>query len=290
MTAGSDRLTGALLVAVSATSFGVMPVLTKLVYDDGAEPVGVLSVRFTVAGALLLVLAAATGQHLPRGRRLLSLVVLGGVGYVIESLAYFVALTTTPAGLVALLLYLYPAIVVLLGVAFLRERPRPVTVGALVAAVTGTVLTIGPVPSGQGLGVLLGLGAAVSYAIYIVVGSRLIRGLGPIAVAAVVMSSAGVVYDGIALVTRPQLPSSGSAWLALLTVAGVCTVVATSTFFAGLARLGPSDSAVLSTLEPVVSVGLAALVLGERLAPLQAAGGTLVLAAVVVLARRGSVR
>jgi drug/metabolite transporter (DMT)-like permease len=68
----------------------------------------------------------------------------------------------------------------------------------------------------------------------------------------------------------------------------VCTVVAVTTFFGALALLGPSDTAVVSTVEPVVSVAVAGLVLGERLSPLQVAGGAVVLLAVATLARLGA--
>jgi drug/metabolite transporter (DMT)-like permease len=65
------------------------------------------------------------------------------------------------------------------------------------------------------------------------------------------------------------------------------------TFFAGLARVGPSAAAILSVFEPVVTVALAAAAFGESLAPVQFAGGALVLAAVVVMqwpVRRASPR
>jgi drug/metabolite transporter (DMT)-like permease len=70
-------------------------------------------------------------------------------------------------------------------------------------------------------------------------------------------------------------------------IALVSTVVAVSAFFAGLRRVGPSEAAILSTFEPPVTVALAFLVLGERLTPVQLAGGALVLAAVIVLQLRG---
>ena len=81
------------------------------------------------------------------------------------------------------------------------------------------------------------------------------------------------------------LPGRASAWLALVGVALVGTVVAVSAFFAALERLGPSDTAVVSTVEPVVALSAAAVVLGERLGPVQVAGGVLVLLAVLALAR-----
>lgn len=280
-----DRATGVALAVTSAVGFGVMPVLTKVVYDDGVGPFGVLSVRFSVAAVLLLALALVRGERLPRGRQLGVLALLGGVGYVVESLCYFSALSRISAGLTALLLYLYPALVVVLSAVLLRHRPSRTATVCVVIATAGTALTIGPVAGGRPVGVLLGLAAAASYALYIVLSSRAIAGVGPLATSAVVMGSCGLVYDALALATHARLPHSGQAWAAEAGVAVLGTVVAVAAFFGALALLGPSDTAVLSTVEPVVSVAAAALALGERLTPVQVAGGVLVLAAVVVLAR-----
>ena len=278
------RLLGVGLALTSAASFGVMPVLAKVAYDDGAEPIGVLAVRFAIAAGLLLALARLRREPLPRGRAAGTLLGLGAVGYVGMSLCYFFALERISAGLTALLLYFYPALVVVLGALLLRNRPRPGALACVAVATVGTVLTIGPVGGGQTVGVLLGLGSALVYATYILVSSR-VHGVGPFATAATVMSAGAVVIGALAAVTRPQLPSAPEAWLALLGVALVGGVLAVSTFFAALALLGPTDTAVVSTVEPVVSIGVAALVLGERLGPVQVAGGAVVLAAVAVLAR-----
>ena len=278
------RLLGVGLALTSAASFGVMPVLAKVAYDDGAEPIGVLSVRFALAAVVLLVLARARREALPRGRAAGTLVALGAVGYVGMSLCYFFALERISAGLTALLLYFYPALVVVLGAVFLRSRPRPAALACVAFATIGTVLTIGPVQGGQGLGVLLGLGSALVYASYILLSSR-VHGVGPFATAATVMSAGAVVMGLLALLTQPQLPSAPQAWLALAGVALVGGVLAVATFFAALRLLGPTDTAVVSTVEPVISIGVAAVVLGERLGPVQVAGGVVVLAAVAVLAR-----
>lgn len=285
----SPRLLGVVLALTSATAFGVMPVLTKVVYEDGAEPVGVLAVRFWLAALVLLGLARLRGEALPRGRRLTALLLLGGVGYVAQSLSFFFALERISAGLTTLLLYFYPAVVVVLSAVLLRDRPRRLAVVCVVAATVGTALTIGPVGSGQVVGVALGLASALAYSLYILGNSR-VRGVGPFATAATVMGACAVVYGTLALVTRPQLPSAASAWVALVGVALIGTVVAVTAFFGALALLGPSDTSVVSTVEPVVSVGVAALVLGEVLSPLQLSGGVLVLIAVGVLARVGSSR
>ena len=278
------RVLGIVLALTSAASFGVMPVLTKVVYDDGAEPVGVLAVRFAIAAVVLQVLARTRREVRPTGRTLALLAGLGGIGYVGQALCYFFALERISAGLTSLLLYVYPALVVVLGAVVLRDRPRPLAVGCVVVATLGTALTIGPVAGGQSSGVLLGLAAALVYAVYILVSSR-VTGVGPFATAAWVLTASAVVMGVLALATGPRLPSSATAWLALVGVALIGTVVAVTTFFAALALLGPSDTAVVSTVEPVVSIAVAGLVLGERLGSLQLAGGVVVLLAVGVLAR-----
>lgn len=262
-----------------------MPVLTKVAYDDGASVAGVLSVRFTLAALLLFGLARWRGEALPRGRQAVHLFLLGAVGYVVESACYFAALTRISAGLTALLLYAYPALVVLLTAVLARRGPGRVPLACVLVASAGTALTIGPVAGGQWTGVLLGLAAAVSYATYIVVSARAVAGVGPFATAAVVMGGAGLVYDGYALSTGAALPSSAGAWWAVLGVALLGTVVAVAAFFWALALLGPADTAVISTFEPVVSVVAGAVLLGESLTLVQLGGGALVLAAVAVLAR-----
>lgn len=272
----------------SAAGFGVMPVLTKVAYDDGASVAGVLAVRFSTASIVLFALARWRGERLPRGRQAGHLFLLGAVGYVVESLCYFAALKRISAGLTALLLYAYPALVVLLTAALTRRAPTRLSTACVLAATAGTALTIGPVAGGQVTGVVLGLAAAVSYSLYIVLSARAVGGVGPFATSAVVMGGAGLVYDGGALATHAALPSSVGAWFAVAGVTFLGTVVAVSAFFWALDLLGPADTAVISTFEPVVSVAAGAIALGEALRPVQLAGGATVLIAVAVLARSPS--
>jgi drug/metabolite transporter (DMT)-like permease len=283
--AAASRWSGVLLIAISAAAFGTLAIFARLAYASGADPMTVLLLRFTLAGAVLVGLMLARGARWPRGRVLLGLALMGGAGYIGQSMAYFFALTAASAGLVALLLYLYPALVTLLSVLALGERLTPVKLGAIVVALAGTALTIGPAQGGRPLGIALALAAALIYSVYIVVGSRILPHAGPLPATAVIITSAGVVCTGIVGVRGAHLPQTPLGWIAVVAIALISTVVAVLTFFAGLARVGPSSAATLSTLEPAVTVTLAALVLHETIGPLQLAGGALILAAVVTLAR-----
>lgn len=286
----TPRTTGVALVAVSAASFGAMAIFARLAYEGGADVTAVLFLRFAIAAPCMAVLLKVRGLVWPRGRLLAGLVAMGAVGYVGQSLSYFTALTMASASLVALLLYAYPAIVTVLSVVVLGTRLTPVRGAALALALAGTALIVGPEISGRPLGVFLGMAAAVIYSVYILVGARLTPAAGAVPSSAVIVAAAAAVYAVIVAVQQPSFPSTFGSWAAVIAIALVSTVVAITTFFAGMERLGATDASTLSTLEPVVTVGLAWLVLDESLSVAQLAGAVLVLATVVVLARSPGAR
>lgn len=281
----TQRHIGLLLIAISAASFGVMPILARFAYAAGADPVTTLWLRFGIAAVVMTALMLVRRMPFPRGRVLLWLVLMGTVGYAGVSLAYFTALTMASAGLVALLLYLYPALVMVLSVVFLREHLSRLNVGVLLLALPGTALTTGFVGGARALGILLAIAAALLYAIYILVGSHIVHQAGSMASSTIVIISAATSYSGILLIHGPALPQSLPGWAAVGALALVSTVLAFVTFFAGLKLVGPITASTLSTLEPVVTVGLAAVVLSETMGLLQLCGGTLILLAAITLIR-----
>ena len=198
--------------------------------------------------------------------------------------------------MVALLLYTYPAFVTVAALALGRAEPSLRIGVALTVASAGLVLVL--LAAGTGAfdlpGALLALGASLTYTTYILVSDRIVGEVDPFALALLVLTGATASFTVAGLVTGSlDLALSGEAWLWLILIALVSTVVAVSAFFAGLRRVGPSEAAILSTFEPPVTVALAFLVLGERLTPAQLLGGALVLAAVVLLqmpARRRAAR
>jgi len=281
----SSRTVGVLLIAVSAASFGAMAIFARLAYDGGADVTAVLFLRFALAAPCMAVLLRLRHLSWPRGRTLAGLAAMGALGYVGQSLSFFTALTMASASLVALLLYLYPVMVTVLSTVVLGAPLTARKAAALAVAMVGTALTIGPDLSGRPLGIALGASAAVIYSVYILAGSRLTPRAGALPSSAVVVAAAAAVYAVVVLVQRPAFPATAGGWAAVAAIALVSTVVAITTFFAGLARLGAADASTLSTLEPVVTVALAAVVLDERMSAVQLAGGVLILLAVVLLAR-----
>jgi drug/metabolite transporter (DMT)-like permease len=282
-----DRLVGVALIVVSASSFGAMAIFARLAYEAGTDPITILFLRFTIAAVFMVTVMAVKGIAFPRGRTLMNLSLMGSLGYVGFSLAFFTALTMAPAGLVAILLYLYPAFVTILATIFLK---KPVTIFKFVAlsmTFAGTILIIGlDSGDGQAFGIVLGITAAILYSIYIVVGSKVILNAGAFPASTVVIISAGVIFSGVVAVKGAHFTATATGWIAVFAIALVSTALAIVTFFAGLKKIEPAIASMISTLEPVVTVSLAVIVLGETVSIPKIFGGIMILVAVVLLAKR----
>jgi drug/metabolite transporter (DMT)-like permease len=274
------------MCAGSAASFGAMGIFGKLAYDAGVGVLTLLFVRFILAA---LILAAANGARrpaLPR-RLVLTGLGLGAIGYAAQSGLFFSALTRIDAGLCVLALYIYPSLVTLGAVALGRDRLDRVRAASLLLAFAGLVLLlfVGNPADVDALGVALSLGAAVAYTGYILISDTVVSDrVDPLALSGFVCTGAAASFALAAAVSgEVSFTFDTVGWLWLGAIAIVSTVLAIVLFFGGLARVGPSRASITSTIEPLVTVVLAAIVFGEALTPTQLAGGALVLGSVVML-------
>jgi drug/metabolite transporter (DMT)-like permease len=279
-----SRLLGMILVIISAATYGTLAIIGRYAYTAGIDVLTLLFLRFSLSAVVMGLLLAIRRERVPRGVTLIQLVGMGALGYVGQAFSYFTALKYASAGLVALLLYLYPVFVTILSALWLRERITGSRLVALGLALTGTALMVGPA-GGQFVGVLWAIAAAVVYSLYIMMATRVMKVGSAIQSSTVILSSAGLVFGVLMMVSGPRLPATDGGWLAVLAIVLVATVIPIVTFLAGLERVGPTNAAMLSTLEPAVTVLLAAVLLGESLRPVTLVGGSLVLTAVLLLAR-----
>ncbi len=264
-----------------------MAIFGKYAYDENVGLGDLLLLRFAIAAVLLLVVARATGALRGLSRRSIAAgLAMGGIGYATQSGLFFGALERMDASLLALILYAYPVLVMLGAVALGRERATVRRTVALLVASAGTVFVLGGAASGSldPLGTAMGFGAAIAYTVYILAGDRIGLRMPPLALAALVCTGATFTF-GMASAVRggPKLDFGAAGWGWVTAIAVVSTVAAILMFFAGMARVGPSTASILSTLEPVVTVALAAAAFHESLGLIQLAGGALVLSAAAVV-------
>lgn len=143
-----NRLTGIFLIIISAASFGTLAIFGRFAYAEGMDTFTVLFLRLGLSASFMVLMLILRKEPFPRGRVLAQLIGMGGLGYGLQSFLYMTAIKYASAGLVALLLYLYPFFVAILSMIFLNEKPTRVKAIALLLALVGAALTVGPV-SGQ---------------------------------------------------------------------------------------------------------------------------------------------
>ena len=285
--AAARRWQGVLLVAISAAGFASIGLFARVAAASGASLLTVLALRFVLAGILLALVLRHRRLAWPRGRALAGLVLLGALGYTAQSFCFFSALNHLTVGLAVLLLYLHPALVLLAGAALGRQRLTPRKAALAAASFAGILLTVRGDLAGTPVGLAFGIGAALIYTNYILVGEHLTPRTGVIPAATVIVLSAAVMFCLGTLVEGVRWPGTTGGWLAVAGIAVLGTALATVTFFAGVQRIGAGDAATLSTLEPVVALVLAFVFLGEQLGAVQLAGALLVIASAALLGRSG---
>jgi drug/metabolite transporter (DMT)-like permease len=279
-----NRIIGILLIAVSAASFGTFASLGRYAFANGIDIYTLLFLRFSISAILIGTLLILRHESLPRGRTLLQLIGMGAIGYVGQSFAYLTAIRYASAGLVALLLYLYPVFVALLSSLFLHEKITRTKALVLGLALTGTALSVGP-EGGQIAGILLALLAAIIYSFYIIAGTHVMQKVSALQSSTIIFASAGIVYGMLTAINGPHLPTSSSGWWIMVGIIILATIIPVVTFLAGLQRIGPTNASMLSTIEPVVTVFLGAVLFQEALKPITLLGGCMILAAVILLTR-----
>ena len=293
MAADRARWKGYGLALLAATLWASLSILGKLAYRYQAHPLTVVTLRaalafFTLAGLL----AVARPDRLRITRRDLPFLALyGGLGVGLNYGSYFYALSYTTVAVAIILLYTYPAIVVLLA-ALLGEEPLSRAKGvALVLTFGGCFLVAqGYDPAALRLnlaGVAWGLLGGFGAAMYGLLGKRALArhatetallyalGFGGLALA---------LWRGPALVEAVHYPPG--LWAILLAMAWLPTLVGYGSFLTALHYVEAGRASITATVEPVLATALSYLFLGETLEPLQGVGGLLVLAGVVLIQLR----
>jgi drug/metabolite transporter (DMT)-like permease len=281
-----QKIYGFGLVLISAVAFGAMPIFARFAYAAGSDPISLLFFRFLIGALCMVALLLIKGASFPRGRVLMILVLMGMLGYAGQSFCYFTALTLIPAGLVAILLYLYPIMVMILSVLFFKEKVSAGKLLALILALSGTVLVIGVQIGGSPVGIAWGLGAAMIYSLYIVTGATVLRGTEPLTASMVIMAGAAFSLALMTFVQGIHLPRTASGWIWVICIGVLCTAIAISLFFGGMKVIGAVDASLVSTFEPVTTVVLAFALLEEGIGAFQLVGMGLILSAATLLALR----
>jgi drug/metabolite transporter (DMT)-like permease len=290
----SQTWQGPLFAVAGAVAFSGKAIIVKLAYRHGVDAITLITLRMLVALPFFLVMVWWSGRGRPplTWRERGTVVLLGFLGYYLASVLDFLGLQYISASLERLILYLSPAVVLLLSWALFGQRARARQWWAMAVAYAGLILVFGHEVQLGGSAVWVGgalvFGSTVSYAFYLIYSGASVRQIG----SARLTGWASSVASGLCLAQFALVRPLSSlldwpapvGWLSLLN-GTVCTVLPVWLVMRAIEIMGPARTSQFGMIGPVSTLALGVLLLGEPFTVWVAGGSLCVLAGVTLLAR-----
>lgn len=258
---------------ITGITYGLNPLFAMPLIAAGAAIGSILFFRYGFAVLLLGLFLLLKGESFRITLRQAGVLLVLGLLYTSSSLLLFEAYNYIASGLATTLVFLYPVLVAIIMV-FLKVVPSwPVWlsigvtfIGVLIMTHSDASQTVDPA------GVLLSLGSALVYALFIVIinRSKTIKGISNSLLTFYTLVVGATVFIGIVLATGVPLTAGihgPVAWLSLIGLAVLPTIVSTATLAVATRNIGATKASVLGVFEPITAILVGTLAFGEPLTP-----------------------
>lgn len=282
----SPRLRGTIEISIGSVGFGFLGIFGKMAFQSGLSVGEFLSYRFTLAGLLIWIFLLLFRPQWVRlkPRQIFIAAMLGIFGYALFSTLYFKAIEGVSITLAALLLYTYPFWVNVFSHFFTHEKISAKEAACLAAACGGLLLLLwGHLEVHNFWAIFAGLGAGISYAIYVLLSGRLQKDVRPISSSLYVITFGAIA---LSLFHHPHFetikdltPIQASS---IFGIAIISTIIPLTMELAALQKLKSSEVALLMMIEPITAVLLGTWIYHETLSGRQLCGALVIAVALIV--------
>jgi drug/metabolite transporter (DMT)-like permease len=284
----------AALAALSGSALvGVMPLMARVLYDDGLSAPSMLFWRYAIA--LVALCAAARAMRIGLGAAWRSgawrILLLGGTLGAVQTLCFWESLKTLETSIAVLLFYTYPAVTLVLDRVLFAQPIRPLAVACILVILLGAGLITAPGLQGGTIdlrGLFWAIPSPLVYAFYLAINSRLLRHYPPLIGATGLFGGMAVTFGIMVLLLGLEMPTTPATWAVLVFIGLGPGALTMSLFAFSVPRLGASSFAILANAELVTVVLIGILLLGEAVTPGRAIGALLIVAGILTygLSRR----
>lgn len=287
-----DRSTfrATLLILVSACSFGSLTTIVVFITRAGLPLLPAMFWRYLVAAIILFALISRNQRVAVTARQKWRLMVVGAVAQPAIKYLSLYALNYISVGSLGFLFYTYPAWLTILSAVRGDEKLSYIRLAALIVAMAGIAVMVGAptVNSLHPTGVMLALGSALLYALYLPALSTAQRGIPAVTASFYLVLGVSTAFFLASVMSGElKVPDTIALWGYVGLLSLVCTVLALVALFAGLQILGPVGTSIVATIEPFFTAVLGAVFLAEMVTPATLIGGAMIAVAVMLLQVHG---
>lgn len=283
------KIHGILYIVLSAIAFGIMPILAKLAYSGGASVQTTLFLRFSFATLMLFCYIKSKNISLKlEKKQYVLLIFLGVAGYSLTSTMLFLSYNYISVGMATMIIHSYPAIVTFLSFVFYGEKLSLKKILCLILCILGIFIMVDLGVANYDIkGILLALISAIGYSFYVLGAShKSIKSTNNYVITFYISLVSAISILALGLPTQTiSLNIRFYSLVAILLLAFISTVIGLIAFLQGVKIIGPSNASIFGTLEPIVTLVLGILILGEGVDFKTILGSVLIIISMIILAK-----
>ena len=281
------------MAAGGAVGFASKGIFAKFLYARGMSFETVLALRSSLSlpimWAWVLWLRGWSSIRAASPRAIVGASIGGVTCYCVGALLNFYALTILAASVERVILFSYPAMIVVAGMLMGRGAPAARPLIAILLTYLGIFLTVGGFDAdllrANATGAIYVIICAATYAFYFLVSERYVGTLGSQQFALYAMTAAGIALNLLFTIRIGwrHIRMQWQDWALMAGLVVFATVLPMFMSAEGVRRIGAQRAALAGTVGPIATLALASLLLGERLSLIQLTGSALIVAGILVL-------
>lgn len=282
---------GKICLILSALIYGLAPMLAKIAYGGGVNGMTLTFLRTFLMLPLLFALMLARGQSFRLNKReLFDIIILGVVGGSLSIISLYAAYDYISTGLATTLHFIYPLIIVVVSALIYKEKITNIKLAAVMLVTLGIFLFVDLTSRADKIGVALAVLSGVFYSFYVIYMDH--SGLDKmdyvkLTFYLMIIMSVGTFIFGAGTKSIGFAEMNGTAWVFAALISFLITIGAIPLFQAGVRYEGASTAGIVSALEPITTIILGALFLGETMGLVQYFGGAMIILGVGIAEKYG---
>lgn len=294
----TNKIKGVIYVCIAGICWGIIGVFTRRLSKGGLSSIQITAVRNLFATIIMLMVILMTGRDKIKIklRDIWMFVGTGVISIALFNMCYFKALELTTMNVASILLYLAPALVMIMSVFFFKEKITLKKILSLIMAFTGCVLTTGIIGSLVGgtqnvvpfIAIAAGVGSGFFYALYSIFGKVALKKYDTMTITfySFLLATVGVIFfSNPSEIVMVMDADKRLVFIGML-LALISTVVPFLCYTTGLKYLEPGHASVMAFLEPMVA-GICGIVLFNEVLTTENALGIIFIFLSVVLLNIG---